>query len=96
MDPLTFRHRVLEIQAELAELDPRAPGAADTAQGLSAELETLAAEQRERHERTTGRAFGQAVAPTGVDAPVETLTAMVDQVESLTGQDPTDQAGAPE
>ncbi|WP_022917831.1 hypothetical protein [Ruania albidiflava] len=87
MDIVAFRRRVLEIQTELEALDPTAPGAADRAGELSAELEQLAAEQRERTARTAARAFGQTVTPTGVDAPVDTLSELVDRLDSPTTSD---------
>ena len=87
MDIVAFRRRVLEIQAELAALDPTEPGAADRARSLGAEVDELAAEQRERTARVAARAFGQTVTPTGVDAPVNTLTTLVDRIEAATAPD---------
>ena len=46
-----------------------------------------AAEQRERTARTAARAFGQTVTPTGVDAPVDTLSELVDRLDSPTTSD---------
>lgn len=84
MDIVAFRRRVLEIQAELAALDPTEPGAADRARALGAEVDQLAIEQRERTARVAARAFGQSVTPTGLDTPVDSLTALVDRVEAAT------------
>ncbi len=92
MDIVAFRRRVLEIQAELETLDPTAPGAAARARQLGAELDELASEQRERTARMAARAFGQSVAPTGVDAPVDTLTTLVDRIETTTADDPEETA----
>jgi len=88
MDIVAFRRRVLEIQAELEALDPTTPGAADRAGELSAELDQLAAEQHERTARVAARAFGQTVTPTGVDAPVDTLSELVDRLEMPTDDHP--------
>lgn len=90
MDIVTFRRRVLEIQAELGALDPTEPGAADRATALGAEVDALAAQQRERTARVAARAFGQTVTPTGLDTPVDTLTTLVDRVEAATApEDPS-------
>lgn len=89
MDIVAFRRRVVEIQAELAALEPTEPGAADRATALGAELDVLVAQQRERTARVAARAFGQSVTPTGLDTPVDALTALVDRVEGATApEDP--------
>ena len=87
MDIVAFRRRVLEIRAELAALDPTEPGAADRARSLGAEVNELAAEQRERTARVAARAFGRTVTPTGLDAPVDTLSTLVDRIEAATAPD---------
>lgn len=86
MDIVTFRRRVLEIQSELAALNPAETGAAERAQALGAEVDELAAEQRQRTERVAARAFGHTVTPTG--APVDTLTHLVEKLESATEPEP--------
>lgn len=99
MDIVTFRRRVLEIQAELEALDPTEPGAADRATALGAEVDALAAQQRERTARVAARAFGQTVTPTGLDTPVDTLTTLVDRVEAATAPEdsaPTRPSSPPE
>lgn len=89
MNIVAFRRRVLEIQAELTALDPTEPGAAEQATALGAEVDALAAQQRERTARVAARAFGQTVTPTGLDTPVDTLTTLVDRVEAATApEDP--------
>lgn len=98
MDIVTFRRRVLEIQAELEALDPTEPGAADRATALGAEVDALAAQQRERTARVAARAFGQTVTPTGLDTPVDTLTTLVDRVEAATAPEdsaPTEPSSPP-
>ena len=87
MDIVAFRRRVLEVQAELAALDPTEPGAAERARALGAEVDQLAAEQRERTARMAARAFGQSVTPTGLDTPVDTLSTLVDRVEAAAAPD---------
>lgn len=82
MDIVAFRRRVLEIQAELETLDPTAADTADRARALGAELEDLAAERRKRTARRAARAFGDTVAPAGVEAPVQTLTSLVDRIQA--------------
>lgn len=82
MDSARFRRRLVEIQAELAEMDPRVPGTAERAADLREEIAALAAEQRQRSSMLAARAFGGLVTPTGVDAPVETIDAFVESVAS--------------
>lgn len=80
MDIARFRQRLLEIEAELAALDPRVPGTAERAGELREEIAVLAAEQRRHSTVRAAGAFGQLVTPTGVDAPVESIDAFVDTV----------------
>ncbi len=87
MDSLTFRTRVMEIQAELSDMDPTDPGTVERATELADELDVLAAEQRERANQLAARAFEQQVAVTGVDTPLEKVSEAVDRV---TGTDATD------
>ncbi|HLR28459.1 MAG TPA: hypothetical protein VK086_07185 [Ruania sp.] len=93
MDIARFRRRVLEIEAELAALDPRMPGTTERAGELREEIAALADEQRQHSTALGARAFGELVTPTGHDAPVE----KVDQfIESVAGEYPTAQPPANE
>ncbi|WP_139177751.1 hypothetical protein [Ruania alba] len=85
MDSADFRHRMLEIQAELTDLDPTAEGTVDRAQELADEIDQLAAEQRERANELAAKAFEAKVARTGVDAP-ENLTSAVDRLTETSDQ----------
>lgn len=87
MDSASGRRRLLEIQAELAELNPRAPTAGERAEALRAEISAIAAAQRRDSSARSARAFGEQVSPTGYDAPVEALESFL---ESVAGSRPAD------
>jgi len=93
MDIARFRRRLLEIEAELATLDPRVPGTTERAGELREEIAALADEQRQHSTALGARAFGELVAPTGHDAPVEKVDQFID---SFAGEYPTAQPSANE
>src|SRR5699024_12500755 len=84
MDIARFRRRVLEIEAELAALDPRMPGTTERAGELREEIAALADEQRQHSTALGARAFGELVTPTGHDAPVEMVDKFIDSVDGET------------